>query len=339
MLDLDKSSTTPTPKCLFTSTQMAKFLDHEQPPIKKRPLSTILNQPFTHTACYLPLDILLPKTTNLTPLQSLATTYAKLHLKLLDLLSDPFFTTYIKTPGPSSDILLISEPPSNDDSSFSLADGILRMELGRPTYEKTGLQGKPIPPSGEARKHTKQKFLVEVNLRLPSMVHGKPAFERLLWACKNVLNESVTWLFYCPCSDQEGPIKAHSPTWRTTQLLFTEMSDVLVPELRTENEDEAVELLEWVSLAMNLCSPRIQRDDKIDPYLSRYQVPQPTATRDLFRFRWRGLISPGIAQKTFLTALKCTGNEWMAMSGTSFTGRSYTILVRDGKALTWEYKD
>jgi ribonuclease P/MRP protein subunit RPP40 len=36
---------------------------------------------------------------------------------------------------------------------------------------------------------------VEVNLRQPSMVGGKKGFERILWASKNVLNESLAWLF------------------------------------------------------------------------------------------------------------------------------------------------
>jgi ribonuclease P/MRP protein subunit RPP40 len=37
--------------------------------------------------------------------------------------------------------------------------------------------------------------VVEINLRLPSMLHGKKGFERIVWAFKNVLNSSVSWLF------------------------------------------------------------------------------------------------------------------------------------------------
>ena len=37
--------------------------------------------------------------------------------------------------------------------------------------------------------------MVEANLRLPSMLHGKEGFERIVRACKNVLNNSVSWLF------------------------------------------------------------------------------------------------------------------------------------------------
>ena len=37
---------------------------------------------------------------------------------------------------------------------------------------------------------------IELDLRQPSMLHGKKGFERVVWAFKNVLNHSVTWLFH-----------------------------------------------------------------------------------------------------------------------------------------------
>ena len=46
--------------------------------------------------------------------------------------------------------------------------------------------------------------VVEINLRLPSMVHGKKGFERIVWAFKNVLNQSVAWLFFDLASGSDG---------------------------------------------------------------------------------------------------------------------------------------
>ena len=37
---------------------------------------------------------------------------------------------------------------------------------------------------------------VEIDLRQPSMLHGKKGFERISWAFRNVLNHSRTWLFH-----------------------------------------------------------------------------------------------------------------------------------------------
>lgn len=37
--------------------------------------------------------------------------------------------------------------------------------------------------------------VVEINLRLPSMLHGKKGFDRIVYAFQNVLTKTVTWLF------------------------------------------------------------------------------------------------------------------------------------------------
>jgi len=42
------------------------------------------------------------------------------------------------------------------------------------------------------------------------MLHGKKGFDRLVWACKNVLNHSVTWLFY-DCRAADGAKEEAAP--------------------------------------------------------------------------------------------------------------------------------
>ena len=98
-------------------------------------------------------------------------------------------------------------------SCVTLPVGILRLELDKESYERAGLVGKAIRDA--ARKHIKTRYgsncyhhhqsvkdqlssvlAVEINLRLPSMLHGKKGFERIVWAFKNVLNSTVTWLFH-----------------------------------------------------------------------------------------------------------------------------------------------
>ena len=87
--------------------------------------------------------------------------------------------------------------------------GVLKIDLDRATYERCGLAGKAV--AGFGKKHSNSRFgisfslfelsytkplvEVELNLRLPSMLHGKKGFERIVWAFKNVLNQSLTWLF------------------------------------------------------------------------------------------------------------------------------------------------
>lgn len=53
--------------------------------------------------------------------------------------------------------------------------------------------GKPYGVKGN--RGLKPRWVVEFDLRSPSMFRGKKGFDRLVHACKNVLNEPVTWLF------------------------------------------------------------------------------------------------------------------------------------------------
>lgn len=45
------------------------------------------------------------------------------------------------------------------------------------------------------REQLLNDIVVEINLHLSSMVHGKRGFDRIVYAFKNVLTNPVTWLF------------------------------------------------------------------------------------------------------------------------------------------------
>lgn len=200
-------------------------------------------------------------------------------MSLLDILTGPFFTTYIKT----GTIALQSRGRPDIDSIYTLYNGILRLELPRDLYERAGLSGSPVRDGG--RKHIKERFAVEINLRLPSMVAGRKGFERLKRAAENVLNTSTQWLF----ADLNGglhaddaPITTFAPDIRavtpsTIQTLVTVPPMALARASQGQYadmlfEDEALEFLEWADL-VQMGSPRVQVGNKVDPFLSRYSIP------------------------------------------------------------------
>lgn len=80
-----------------------------------------------------------------------------------------------------------------------------------------------------------------------------------------------------------------------------------------EFEDYAVETLEWLSL-VQLGSPRIDPDDKIDPFLSRYVPPGDSYTScNVVKIKWEGFLSPSWAHKTFSQILVAIPREaWCA---------------------------
>lgn len=190
---------------------------------------------------------------------------------------------------------------------------------------------------------------IELNLRLPSMVHGKHGFERVVWAFKNVLDHSVTWLFYdlSGKNDGSGPIAQHQPKIVTVKPEIDTLNGARVPKLTQEIGDDghdlATDLLEWLSLAI-MGSPRVQQKDTIDSYLSRYRVPSEDediecTTQDLAVLRWHGLIPATFIKGVVLAALTASSAEWFGVNAVGFDGRAYSVLQRRHHTLTWEYEN
>ena len=118
-----------------------------------------------------------------------APAYSRVTLPLGALLEGMFFTRYVK----EGDVLMLSEGARGVDDVYSLRDGVLTLALGKETYERAGLVGRPDGARGG--RGARARWLVEINLRLPSMLHGRKGFDRIVHACKTVLKEDVTWLF------------------------------------------------------------------------------------------------------------------------------------------------
>ncbi|KAJ4354657.1 uncharacterized protein N0V89_006394 [Didymosphaeria variabile] len=215
--------------------------------------------------------------------------------------------------------------------------------------------------------------VIEYNLREPSMTHGKKGFSRLDWACKNVLDQSLAWLFYNfnPSSHESlragnEPISLHHPSIHTIEPTATKLPDTLVPKLTVPmlpslyDSEDALALQEYISM-LCLNSPRVSAFDNIDPHLSRYEVSTfdglvELATRDMVRVRWRGFIPPQFVQELFLLVRKerlkvekgrdgevRDGREskeerWVAWSAAGFGGRrEWTVMQWAGReTLVWD---
>lgn len=110
----------------------------------------------------------------------------------------------------------------------------------------------------------------------------------------------------------------------------------------------AEDLLEYLSL-ITLNSPRIYADDSVDPYLSRYRVPDPfpgvedgaaVEARDLVSLNWKGFASPKFLMKIWMLARKERKEDWwISMTGSQFGGGFYTVLESgegEGEVLCWQ---
>lgn len=181
--------------------------------------------------------------------------------------------------------------------------------------------------------------VIELNLRLPSMLHGKKGFQRVEWAFKNVLNKPTTWLFFDLGTESTGvaegtehnppgagrleltgkpgdpTLKGNNPELIPCEPVLTTYDNIVTPsfsELNATTQSEqdlrdiCGEVSEWLAM-VSIRSRRVSATDNIDPYLCRYVAPEisdkaATAT-DLMSLKWGGLIPPHWIAQLFITLL------------------------------------
>ncbi|KIW13387.1 hypothetical protein PV08_08575 [Exophiala spinifera] len=276
----------PSTKVHVTSGSLPPYISPSEAPTKKAPWRTVRNVGFVQTVtATLPeelYDIIWREIEASLAIHK----YSKVIMKLEDVLQGDFFNGYIKR----GNILMLSEGEPGVDEVFSLRQGVLRLELAQEVYKRAGLQGVPIRSGG--RKHVKSRYVVENNLRLPSMLRGKKGFDRLLWAAKNVLNRSLCWLFVDLSPNKESeedqrPINAHHPNVQSLSPLIQTVRNVQFPLTLTapistfpgprppeEIQESIHDLFEFIDM-LALASPRVQTTDSVDSFISGYRVPDP----------------------------------------------------------------
>ncbi|KIW82441.1 hypothetical protein Z517_05468 [Fonsecaea pedrosoi CBS 271.37] len=352
-------------KINITTGQLPSYVNATQAPTKKSPWRTIRGLEYNQYATVILPDELYSLLWKKLDASMEPVKYAKVIMKLADVLSGDFFTEYVKR----GNILMVSEGEAGVDNIFSLKEGVLRLELLKESYERAGLQGKPIPSGGS--KHVKLRYLVEVDLRLPSMLHGKKGFERLVWAAKHALNQSLNWLFIDlntktgDISDQSTlPLSAHHPTIHMISPATQSLTNVLTPRTLTAISDEfslppaeahesLYDMLEYVDM-LSLASPRVQATDQAHSFLSQYQVPDLSDDPDsggseqtVKVLTWSGLIPSRWILELLCAVIKHSRTEllealpkqqqWLAISVSSHRMQAvnqvdgYTILLQPAR--------
>lgn len=213
------------------------------------------------------------------------------------------------------------------------------------------------------------------------MLHGKKGFDRLVYAAKNVLNQPTKWLF-CNVTGSSmlinskfhiypldpsltfsaptpDPLLKHFPTKHTSspgvlhdinviQAPLTIPPEILATGDRTALEQVATDYYEWLSL-IRLRSPRVEPNDKTDPYLSRYCLPEGSEGEvALCKVTWQGFLSPTWVRALLIDILGgCDSASWFSLSASCFskniTGQGDELVflrppAAAGEYLMWEVK-
>ncbi|KAH0522715.1 hypothetical protein TsFJ059_006515 [Trichoderma semiorbis] len=344
-----------SPKCFVTYGTMG-HVDPKQIPSKGKPWTAISDLDFIHK-----VDLIIPQDIYETVAQKMtereAPAYYRVVMTLGQVLETKFLTQYIKL----GNIMMLSQGKTTIGNLFTLREGNLDLYLDRETYERAGLEGKPYGKKGD--RGSKPRWRVSYNLREESMLHGRKGFDRLVYTCKNVLNQPVTWLV-CNASssamsvDLLQDLKATQMTFFPTlskdtgiyQIPLRIPSTILAQGDREALEYSATEMYEWLSL-VRLESPRVVAGDDIDPYLSRYAPPEADATAaqvQVCKLSWQGFLSSSWLRSLFVDIItNCPSQSWFALSGTTFSrnilgGCNELSFLRPpesaGEFLMWETK-
>ncbi|KAH7039609.1 ribonuclease P 40kDa subunit [Microdochium trichocladiopsis] len=324
MLSFTAPSIYHSPKCFVTYGTMG-HPDPKQLPAKGKPWSSFLAQDFVDLV--LPQGVAEAVKDRLEAAQLLTPTYHRVIMKLGQVLEGDFFTEYIKL----GNVIMLSAGRLDADDVFTLKDGTLSLYLAKETYERAGLIGKPYGVKG--KRGIKPRWIVEYDLRHPSMLHGKKGFERLLSACHNVLNKPVTWLFRniseVPSSD---PLQKHFPVKYTSAPGLSKDLRTLTPRLamphtalndlgHLEFDEYSVDIYEWLSL-IRLQSPRVAAGDNVDQYISTYTPPghvEEIREEALCKLTWEGFMPSSWTQRLLAEiVLAVTPKQWFALSTTAF---------------------
>ncbi|KAF9767692.1 hypothetical protein IL306_015116 [Fusarium sp. DS 682] len=330
-------------------------LDTKQAPRKGKPWTAVMSLDFIHK-----VDLILPSEAYDAASEQLGNTqnsprYSKVVMSLGDILQGDFFTEYIK----KGDIMMLSEGKATNGTLFTLREGVLTMFVGKETCERAGLVGKPCGAKGG--RGSKPRWVITYNLREPSMLRGHKGYDRLIYACKNVFTQPMTWLF-CNNTTQTpspDPLQKFIPSAFTSTPSLSQDLAVLQPsldvdpEILSENDREsleyfATEVYEWLSL-IRLGSSRVEPRDSIDPYLSRYSVPgdDPKEAK-VCKLSWEGFMSAQWLRSLLMNVLAaCPSGTWFSLSATCFSrslsGKSDDLTIlrppnAAGKYLMWETK-
>lgn len=314
MLDLHKPDPSSDIKTYFSHSLLPAYIDPLNTPGKKKPFSTFAAHPHVHT-----LDLLLPAEVWHVVRTHIAAhderVYARAFLALSDVLDEDFLDAYVRNGSAS----LLSAGRLLLDTRFEVVEGVLSIEMDRQTYERAGLVGVAVEDGG--KKHQRNRWRVEYDLKAASMRKGKKGFERLRWAAREVLGGSRAWLFWCAgpsfresVGEGREVLSKHAPRVFELQPEVTTLKGVVVPKLDVQgntlsglyDQNDALALLEWLDM-VNLGSERVKEGDAIDSHLCRYDVPDlghGVQTQEFVRVRWIGFITPALVKELFLDVWK-----------------------------------
>lgn len=133
-----------------------------------------------------------------------------------------------------------------------------------------------------------------------------------------------------PIAPNPDPVQQYSTTSQTSTPEVSADIDAIQPSFQSaiasiaagdkdDLETYSTEIYEWLSL-IRLESPRVLAGDQIDPFLSRYQVPEGGTQAKVCKISWRGFIAPSWCRQVLIDIVAAVPSKtWFSFSTATFS--------------------
>lgn len=190
---------------------------------------------------------------------------------LKEFVANPFLDEHIKR---DSKVNLLSLTRIDHEDVIAVIQGQLYLSLTRETYLRAGIEAQ------KSKLQKNQRYIIIYDMRSSTFTSGNKAYDRLIWSLENT---PLGREFQFVVSNIELGDKLN-PSINSTILEDVSVPSFAVPEpigskfLQEQTIQEWVTACyEWLGL-VSLESDRIKANDKVDTYISTYQVLDPENT-------------------------------------------------------------
>ncbi|KAA8897106.1 hypothetical protein TRICI_006782 [Trichomonascus ciferrii] len=233
----------------------------------------------------------------------------KVKCGLREFVTNPFLDEYIKR---ESRVNLLSLNRIDHEDVIAIIRGQLFLSLTRETYLRAGIEGK------KSKLQKNQRYLIMYDMRSSAFASGNKAYDRLIWSLDNtVLGREFQFVV---SNIEQG--ENLSPNVNSTILENVSIPSFALPEPTGSEFLQEQTIQEWVTACyewlglVSLGSDRIEASDKVDSYISTYQVLDPEDNpANVFCLSFSNMLMDSQFIHQLWKALQePTSNSWLALN-------------------------
>ncbi|KAN0088373.1 Ribonuclease P 40kDa (Rpp40) subunit domain containing protein [Tylopilus felleus] len=188
--------------------------------------------------------------------------------------------------------------------------GVLTLCVSKSLYEQLGLVGTKLPFKG-----CPEQYVIRVPVKRETTSVAVQARQRAaldIWDRSRAAQGLPRWHIACAYAGllavddpQACKVVDVTPRVRCDTDVYVPHAGALVQSADESTDDHHTRLealFEWIGMAC-LGAQRLRANDRVDPYVAVYDVPEPASIGDVVHVRWKGLMDSRFVQSVIDTAI------------------------------------